>query len=118
MIGKITATINELSAAAAEVTGKVNEVLAKGDKAQALTYEKLRPPQQLERRPSIQGNGVAEVILRSLNPRDLARHKAQIAETKSKASPVEKKQEPVKRQEPSKQRQKQQAKKRDQGMEM
>ena len=60
-------------------------------------------------RPSTQADGVAEVILRGIDPRDLARHKAQIAEAKTTAPPV--KQEPE-------QRQKKPVKKRDRGMEL
>lgn len=70
------------------------------------------------RRQSMQVDGVAEVVLRSIDPHDLARHQAQIAKAKAKEQQVEKKQEPVKRQEQPKQRQKKQAKKRGQGMEM
>ncbi|PZO20878.1 MAG: hypothetical protein DCF25_05860 [Leptolyngbya foveolarum] len=118
VIGKITAMMNELSAAAAEVAGKIDEVLAKGGKEQAATDAKLRQPQQLEGGQAMQSDGVAEVILRHIDPRDLARHQAQIAEAKKTAPSVEKEQEPVNRQEPSKQRQQKQAKKRDQGMEL
>ena len=118
VIGKTIAMMNELSAVAMEVTGKVNEVLAKGDKEQAPTDEKLRQPKQLEGGQAMQGDGFAEVILRGIAPRDLERHQAQIAEAKMTVPSVEKEQEPVKRQEPSKQRQKKRAKERDQGMEM
>ena len=118
VVGKITATINELSTAAADITGKMNGVLAKGNIEPVVTDEKLRPPQQLEGGQAIQGDGVAEVILRGIDPHDLACHKAQIAEAKTTALSVEKKQESVKRQEPSKQRQQKQDKKRDQGMEL
>jgi conjugative relaxase-like TrwC/TraI family protein len=43
-------------------------------------------------RPSMLGDGVAEVILRSLDPRGLARYEAQIAEAKATELPVEKQQ--------------------------
>ena len=117
VIGKITATMNELSAVAEGVTGKINQVLAQGDKEQVPTDEKLRQS-QLEEGQAAQGNGVAEVILRRFDPRDIARYEAQIAEATRAEQPIEKKQEPVQRQEPPKPRQKQRAKKRDQGMEL
>ena len=117
VIGNITATMNEISAAAEGVTGKINEVLAKSDKEQVLTDEKLRQS-QLEDGQATQSCGVAEVILKSLDPRDLARYEAQIAEAKKAEQPIEKKQEPVQRQEQPKQRQKKRAKERDQGMEL
>lgn len=117
VIGKITATMNELSAVAEGVTEKINQVLAQGDKEQVPTDEKLRQS-QLEEGQATQGNGVAEVILRRFDPRDIARYEAQIAEATRAEQPIEKKQEPLQRQEPSKPRQKQRAKKRDQGMEM
>ena len=60
----------------------------------------------------MQGDGVAEVMLRSIDPCELARYQAQIAKAKATEQPVEKKQEYLK------QRQKQRAKKRDRGMEM
>ena len=117
VIGKITATTNELSAVAEGVTEKINQVLAQGDKEQVPTDEKLRQS-QLEEGQATQGNGVAEVILRRFDPRDIARYEAQIAEATRAEQPIEKKQEPVQRQEPPKPRQKQRAKKRDRGMEM
>ncbi len=70
------------------------------------------------RRQSTQADGAAEVVLRSIDLHDLARHQAQIAEAKATEPPVEKKQEPVQRQEQPKQRQKKQAKKRNRGMEL
>ena len=83
VIEKIAATMNELSAAAEEVTGKINQVLAQGDKDQpVVTDEKLRQP-QLEAGQATQADGVAEVILRKIAPGDLARYQAQIAEGES-----------------------------------
>ena len=67
---------------------------------------------------SVQVGGVAEVILRRIDPRDLARYQAQIAEAKKAEQLVEKKPEPVQRQEQPKPRQKKQIKKPDRGMEM
>ncbi len=92
-------------------------LLAQGDKEQVATDEKLCQS-QLEKGQAMQGDGVAEVMLRSIDPRDLARHQAQIAEAKTIEQPVEKKQDLVQRQEQSKQRQKKRAKKRDRGMEL
>ena len=66
----------------------------------------------------MRGDGVAEVILRGIDPRALARHQAQIAEAKTTAPSVEKNQESVKRQEQPEQRQKKRAKERDRGMEL
>ncbi len=92
VIEKIAATMNELSAAAEEVTGKINRVLAKGDKDQpVVTDKKLRQP-QLEAGQTTQADGVAEVILRKIAPGDLARYQAQIAEVKAAEPLVEKKQ--------------------------
>ena len=91
VIGKITATMNELSAAAADITGKMNRVLAQGDKEPVVTDEKLRQP-QLKEGQAMQGDGVAEVILRGVDPHDLARYQAQIAEAKATAPAIEKKQ--------------------------
>ena len=67
---------------------------------------------------SRQVGGVAEVILKTIDPDVLARYEAQIAKAKAAEQPVEKKQEQAKYQEPSKQSQKRQVKKRDQGMEL
>ena len=118
VIGKITATMNELSAVAEGVTEKIYQVLAQGDKEQqVLTDEKLHQS-QLEDGQATQSGGVAEVILKSLDRCDLVRYEAQIAEAKKAEQPVEKNQEPVKCQDQPKQRQKQRAKKRDHGMEM
>ena len=117
VIEKITATMNELSAVAEGVTEKINQVLAQGDKEQVPTDEKLRQS-QLEEGQATQGNGVAEVILRRFDPRDIARYEAQIAEATRAEQPIEKKQEPVKCQDQPKPHQKQRAKKRDQGMEL
>ncbi len=118
VIGKITATMNELSAVAEGVSGKINEVLTKGDKEQqVLTDKKLSQP-QLEEGRDVQVGGVAEVILRRFDPHDLARYEAQIAKAKKAAQPVEKKQEPVKCQDQPKQGQRQKVKDRDRGIEM
>ena len=117
VIERITATMNELSAAAQGVTGKIDQALAKGNKEQVPTDEKLRQS-QLEEGQARQGNGVAEMILRRFDPRDIAQYEAQIAKAKKAEQPVEEKQEPVQRQEPPKQRQKERVKKRDQGMEL
>lgn len=62
--------------------------------------------------------GVAESILKGVDPKWLERVKSRSAEVKTSEPPVEKKQEPVKHQEQPKQRQKQRVKNRDQGMEM
>ena len=92
VIEEIAATMNELSAAAEKVTGKIDQVLAQGDKDQpVLTDEKLRQP-QLEAGQTTQANGVAEVILRKIAPGDLARYQAQIAKAKATEPPIEKKQ--------------------------
>ena len=69
-------------------------------------------------RPSRQVGGVAEVILKTIDPDALARYEAQIAKAKAAAQPVEKKQEQANGQEPPKQRQQKRTKKRDRGMEM
>ena len=45
-----------------------------------------------EQRPSMQANGVAEVVLRKIAPHDLARYETQIAEAKAIEPPIEKKQ--------------------------
>jgi len=45
-----------------------------------------------EQWPSMQANGVAEVVLRKIAPHDLARYEAQIAEAKAIEPPIEKKQ--------------------------
>ena len=66
----------------------------------------------------MQSSGVAEAILRHIDPGDLARYEAQIAEAKKVEKQAEKKQEPVQRQEQLNRRQKKRAKKRDQGMEL
>ena len=118
MIEKVAATVNELSATAEGVTEKINEVLAKGDKAQQTSTDKARRQPQLERGQAMQSSGVAEAILRHIDPRDLARYEAQIAEANKVEKQAEKKQEPVQRQERLKPRQKKLAKKRDQGMEL
>ena len=81
--------MNELSAAAEEVTGKINQVLAQGDKEPVVTDEKLRQP-QLEEGQATQADGVAEVILRNIDPGDLARYQAQIAEAKATEPPLRK----------------------------
>ena len=65
-----------------------------------------------------QADRVAEVILRRIAPRDLARYQAQVAEAKATEKQADKKQEPVQRQEQPKPRQKQRVKKRDQGLEL
>ena len=92
VIEEITATMKELSVAAEEATGKIDQVLAKGDKNQSVvTDEKLRQP-QLEVGQATQANGVAEVILRKIASGELARHQAQIAEAKTPEPPIEKKQ--------------------------
>ena len=117
VIGKITSSMNELSAVAEDIAGKINRVSAQANKGQGLTDAKLRQPQQ-EGGQAMQGDGVAEVILRSLDPRELARYKAQIVKAKTAEEQAEKKQEPVERQEQSKQRQKEKTKERDQGMEL
>ena len=67
---------------------------------------------------SMQGDGVAEVVLRSLGIFDLDQYQAQLAEAQSSEPPVEQKQEPVTRQEQSKPRQKEKEKQRDLGYEM
>jgi conjugative relaxase-like TrwC/TraI family protein len=72
--------------------------------------------ESIGQRPSMQVDGVAEVVLRSLGIFDL--DQAQLSEAQPSEPPMEKKQEPVKRQEQSKQRQKQKVKERDQGYEM
>ena len=111
VIGEIAAVMNELSAAAEKVTGKIDQVLALGDKDQpVLPDEKLRQP-QLEAGQATQANGVAEVILRKIAPDELARYQAQIDKAKAAEPSIEKRQKPV-------QRQKQRVKKRNQGMEL
>ena len=118
VIEKAAAMMNELSATAGGVTEKINEVLAKGDKAQQTSTDKPRRQPQLEGGQAMQSSGVAEAILRHIDPRDLARYEAQIAEAKKVEKQAEKKQEPVQRQEQLKQRQKKRTKKRDLGMEL
>ena len=44
-------------------------------------------------RPSVQADGVAEVVLRKIAPDDLARYQAQIAEAKASEPPIEEKQD-------------------------
>ena len=118
VIEKVAATLNELSATAEGVTEKINEVLAKGNKAQQTSTDKPRRQPQLEEGQAMQSSGVAEAILRHIDPSYLARYEAQIAEAKKVEKQAEKKQEPVQRQEQLKQRQRKRAKKRDQGMEL
>ena len=60
--------------------------------------------------------GVAESILRGVDPRLLERVKSQLAEAETSEPPVEQKQEQVKQTEQPQQRQKKWAKERDQGM--
>ena len=117
VIEEIAATMNELSAATEVVTEKIDEVLAKGDKAQQTSTDKARRQPQLEEGQAMQSSGVAKAILRHIDPRDLARYEAQIAEANKVEKQAEKKQEPVQRQEQVKPRQRKRAKKRDQGME-
>ena len=117
VIGKIAETMNELSVAAEEVTEKISQVLAEGDKEQVTTDEKLSQS-QLEEGQAVQSGGVTEVILRHVDSLDLARYEAQIAKAKMTEQQVEKKKEPIKRQEQPKQHQKQRAKKHNQGMEL
>ena len=72
VIGKITAMMDELSATAEGVIGKINEALAKGDKEQqVLTDKKLSQPQPEVGR-AVQVGGVAEVILRKHRPSRLS----------------------------------------------
>ena len=62
--------------------------------------------------------GVAESILRGVDPGLLERVKSQLAEAEVLESPVEKKQEQGKQKEQPKQRQKKRVKERDQEMEL
>ena len=62
--------------------------------------------------------GVAETILSGIDPMDLERAQAQLAEAGTSAQPADKKQERVKRQEPPRQRKQRRDKSRDRGMEM
>ena len=66
----------------------------------------------------MRANGVAETILRGVDPELLERVKSQSAKAETSEVPVEKKQEQAKRKEQPKQRQKKQVKECDQGMEM
>ena len=118
VIEEIAATMNELSGATEGVTEKINEVLAKGDKAQQTSTDKARCQPQLERGQAMQSSGVAEAVLRHIDPRDLARYEAQIAEANKVEKQAEKKQEPVQHQEQLNRRQRKRAKKRDQGMDL
>ncbi|PZO11454.1 MAG: hypothetical protein DCF25_19365 [Leptolyngbya foveolarum] len=76
----------QLAATAAAVARLDGQLERKAERLNGVTKSTVG------QRPSTQGDGVAEVILKSIAPGDLARYQAQIAKAKAIEQPIEKKQ--------------------------
>ena len=113
---EIEQTLEQISAVTATISANDLSAQQSAEQGNALprSHDWKKPDSQVE---PMRADGVAETILRGVDPELLERVKSQSAKAETSEVPVEKKQELVKRQELSKQRQKK-AKECDQGMEM
>ena len=110
-ISAVTATIsaNHLSAdSATQPSTDQRSPLAR-------SYDPAEPDSQVE---PTRANGVAETVLKGVDPELRERVKSQLAQPETSEPPVEKKQEQVKQKEQPQQRQKKRVKECDQGMEL
>jgi hypothetical protein len=113
----------QLAATAAAIARLDQQLERKAERLSMIRHEPAHDlasqrDEEVRQQQPMQSDGVAEVILRSFDPHDLARYQAQIAKAKAVEQPVEKKPEPVQRQQQAKQHQKKRAKQRDRGMEL
>ena len=118
---KLEQTLEQISAVTAAISenylsaGSVTQPSTDQPSPSARSHNLEEPDSQVEpTRPY----GVAESILRGVDPELLERVKSRLAQSETSEPPAEKKQEPVKQKEQPKQHQKKLVKERDQGMEM
>ena len=118
---KLEQTLEQISAVTASISA---DYLSDASVTQPSTDQRsssVRPHDPVELNSQVKPtrtDGVAETVLRGVDPELLERVKSRLAEAETSELPVEKQQEPVKQKEQPPQRQKKRVKEHDQGMEL